>query len=1227
MRICSVLLENINSLVGTWSVDFRSSAYEESGLFAITGPTGAGKSTLLDALCLGLYGRTPRLENISKSTNEVMSRQKGICRAEVIFEVPRGLFKASWGQHRAKKSSAGALQQPWRELADLKAERILETSVGGVNALVEELTGMDFHRFTRSVLLAQGGFASFLRASPNEKAPLLEQITGTDLYSRFSIYVHERRRREQEALREIESRSRGIGLLSPEELRALKEEYGQALEVERKLELWEKELLQGREWRATLERLEREVREAEREGVLLGERRKTAEGDLQRLRRGQTALTLEAKYEALENARKNREERERKIASLRGNIEDLEKRLEDLEEKKEEARLREEKAREAWEVRRPLLEECLRRDEELRILEEPRKEAAEVLGKKEVLWEKCGEELRNLEAPCEEARNKLEAYARFFSEHREDASLGESLGVLREKWEQFKQKQSRERILQKEKNREEERYEAKVREKEVLASELEELYRKRADLEICRKEERRKLEELLEGQEVSAWRFREERCRKKLNWTGEMLEVVESRKALQEEQGRLRKEAEEQERRKRELLRGLEHAEKLLAQMGERSLAQEKLLHLSLRVESLEEERSRLQKGVPCPLCGSPEHPYTEEKALPLREKEREALEEIRKEQHREEEARRTLEKELAALESRLEERRREGERIEKALEGSISRMESLREDTPFSEEGEIPLSEKLRERLEELEEEERLLKRRLEEVEALRKVLEDLEERERYQNEELQNLEKSTNSLTFAVQEVERDGARRQKELEELSEELRLLEDSLRSLLVPYGVPSGEKPLEENLFENLEARKNVWKETSAKEEEEQLRFRELRERRESLESRKIRMEEELEELRKDLQKKEDFLEEKRRERRSLQKGDPRKELKILEEDFESSRKEHQHRISQKMELSGKGEILEASRREERKALEEAVHLENLRRETFAKALEKSSFADEEDFLGARISEELREKLTLLQEELERTEAELKGRLARGTEALKVEKEKEVTPLSAEDLEAERRSCEEALREKRRSLGALKARAEEQEILSKKAEELSLKVEAQKKVLGEWEELHFLVGSSDGKKFRNFVQGLTFEMLVRQANRQLERMTDRYLLVQSPQEPLEFCVCDSYQGGEIRSSKNLSGGESFLVSLALALGLSRMIGGKNRVESLFLDEGFGSLDEDTLEVALQALAELQGTCRLVGVISHVPALSERMANQIRVIPESGGRSRLEGPGVSGGMNA
>jgi exonuclease SbcC len=129
-------------------------------------------------------------------------------------------------------------------------------------------------------------------------------------------------------------------------------------------------------------------------------------------------------------------------------------------------------------------------------------------------------------------------------------------------------------------------------------------------------------------------------------------------------------------------------------------------------------------------------------------------------------------------------------------------------------------------------------------------------------------------------------------------------------------------------------------------------------------------------------------------------------------------------------------------------------------------------------------------------------------------------------------------------------------------------------------------------------------------------------MTDRYLLIRDESQPLELNVVDNYQAGEIRSTKNLSGGESFIVSLTLALGLSQMASRKVRVDSLFLDEGFGSLDEETLETALEALSALQQDGKLIGIISHVSALKERISTQISITPLSGGRSTISGPGCS-----
>ena len=117
-----------------------------------------------------------------------------------------------------------------------------------------------------------------------------------------------------------------------------------------------------------------------------------------------------------------------------------------------------------------------------------------------------------------------------------------------------------------------------------------------------------------------------------------------------------------------------------------------------------------------------------------------------------------------------------------------------------------------------------------------------------------------------------------------------------------------------------------------------------------------------------------------------------------------------------------------------------------------------------------------------------------------------------------------------------------------------------------------WDMLHYLIGSADGKKLRNFAQGLTFDLMISYANRQLHKMSDRYLLIRDESQPLELNVVDNYQAGRTRSTKNLSGGESFIVSLTLALGLSQMSSQKVRLDSLFLDEGFGTLDEDALEI-------------------------------------------------------
>ncbi len=192
MRILQVRFKNLNSLAGEWEIDLTQPAYTADGIFAITGPTGAGKTTILDAICLALYGRTPRLNKITKSGNEIMSRQTGECFAEVTFETQVGRFRCHWSQHRSRKKSDGELQAPKHEIANADTGEIFESKMRGVADHIESVTGMDFDRFTRSMLLAQGGFAAFLQAAPDERAPILEQITGTEIYSQISIGLNVR---------------------------------------------------------------------------------------------------------------------------------------------------------------------------------------------------------------------------------------------------------------------------------------------------------------------------------------------------------------------------------------------------------------------------------------------------------------------------------------------------------------------------------------------------------------------------------------------------------------------------------------------------------------------------------------------------------------------------------------------------------------------------------------------------------------------------------------------------------------------------------------------------------------------------------------------------------------------------------------------------------------------------------------------------------------------------
>ncbi len=222
MKILQLRFENLNSLAGSWHIDFTNPVFENSGIFAITGPTGSGKTTILDAICLALFGRTPRLDRVNASGNEIMTRHTGHCSAEVEFATVHGHYRCNWSQRRARGNPRGKLQQHQHEIVDAGSDTVLESKVKAVAGEVERVTGMDFHRFTRSILLAQGGFAAFLQAPVAERSELLEQMTGTEIYSRISQHVYSRYTIEKSTLESLKQSVGNLQILSTEEIDSLK---------------------------------------------------------------------------------------------------------------------------------------------------------------------------------------------------------------------------------------------------------------------------------------------------------------------------------------------------------------------------------------------------------------------------------------------------------------------------------------------------------------------------------------------------------------------------------------------------------------------------------------------------------------------------------------------------------------------------------------------------------------------------------------------------------------------------------------------------------------------------------------------------------------------------------------------------------------------------------------------------------------------------------------------
>ncbi|MBM9519289.1 AAA family ATPase [Desulforhopalus vacuolatus] len=1074
MKILHLTFKNLNSLYGEWDIDFTGGPYVEGGIFALTGPTGAGKSTVLDAISLALYGQTPRLGNITASSNEIMSRHTGECRSEVTFSCGSGTFRSFFSQHRSRKKAGAPLQPPKYEFSNALTGEVLETKKGRVMEEVESTTGMDFDRFTRSTLLAQGSFDSFLRAKEDEKSAVLEEITGTGIYSEISRRVHERTRLEQGKLTQMQADISCTQVLEREEVASLEKRlqgiWRRVLVIATRIGQTGRALL----WREGMATLEVELTEIDREAGLLGMERKKFSLQGERLSLGKRAARLDTEYAGLTAARRRRAEDEKTRLECQQKLPFLEEKVQAAQQVLTEKEKAAAQAVEAEKAERPRLKNVRLLDAALAGRKDAIEVAAGMVAVGETQKKKNQRELKTLEQQIEILRQKSEDRLRWMKENAQDAKLEGQLPAVQAKLENIT-----DTIVE------------------------------------CNAEQ----------EEIAAARGVWQQLRD--NVTALEKKGEAENEAVISVQRQLNSVAEEQ----KQLLNGRDIME-IRRERGDL----ERTVGLLGRIADLEAERRRLSTGMPCPLCGALEHPFVE--GIPLPDGE---------------------EKRLATLNNVIL-------RCEK-LEVKYRQM---------------------------ADEEKRLL------------------------------AVGAGGEQQLAVACLKRDTAEKQNlereaRMEKLQGRLQQMRRELQNLLEPFAVNVEE----DNLLDLLGERCRHWQELEEQGEVVEKQQSDLMEKKAGILARIESGEEALTARRKELKNLQArFAEESQKRAELFGERDVDSEERRLQQDVEQAAADENNARARgensRAELQGmRSSLATLSSQLEQRAPELAAF-----ESAFVAALAAVGFPDESAFAAVRLRAEELAQLTAVERELEKREERLAA--LRGDRSARLEKEKarNVTSQKAGELAPLLKELEEQEVAERDVAVTLHQRLEVDRTARESIVARQAAVEKQRQQLAVWQRLHGLIGSSDGKKYRNFAQGLTFELMVAHASRQLIRMTDRYLLERDHDFPLKLNVRDNDQAGEVRPVDNLSGGESFLVSLALALGLSKMASRMVQVDSLFLDEGFGTLDDETLEMALDALGGLQKDGKLIGVISHVSALKERIPTQIEVVPQSGGRSALRGAGVS-----
>lgn len=1066
MKIRSVTLHNLNSLEGKWIIDFTHQAYVDDGIFVISGPTGAGKTTIMDAICLALYGQTPRLQLRKANIADIMSRGKSECGAEVVFETRDGLFRSECKYSKKSNQFNKAIYN----ISDANSKK--------TKIKQQDITKLDFLQFKRAVMLAQGDFTAFLNATDKERDSILEKITGSDIYRNISRTVFAMCKDACQRTDSLSANIATLNILSDEEekeITATLEKFKGELEI---INTKNKEYERLITWRANLERLEKNFGILKNQQTNLQADEDNFKTQKATLQRADAAEPVHRIYNIWRDKIKENEEINRKIKAANDDIAVREKLKNDTSNKL--SIIITQISRLNYEIneKKPIFGKIRELDREIAHKDKEFITYGKLFRQIENKYLGANETLKQIMAKKALCEQEYATICQWLQDNSMDETLDIKLASLK----------------------------AGIGQNARLAEQS-----KKYAQEI--KASASSLAALVKNIALQQKLIDEKK-----------LQINEYDKSIAEIAREIS-----------DLLNGKD----IDYYNNEKDI----LTAQKIRIEntlSYEAQRAKLQTDEPCPLCGSTRHPYVEH--MP-----------------------------------------------------------------PISD----PVDEKLK-----------TAKNILDNVKKYNDKLAKAKDIKSARERELAALEKDF----FASNNEKKSQEGRITELrdneKELLEEIARNEAELRKEIALFSVIDANEGLDK-VMEKLRGRSAAWKTAAERREIARGKMESIRGEMESATALAGEFNRQFEEARANLEKLAAELEGLRQARKNeygdlSPDGEEAKLSSALDKNMKDKSSLEKDVAAIETALAG----LHGMLAEMRRGLEDNELQQKKFQEEYQLALDQSPFESEKDFLAATMDDAQKDALRKKARELEKRKMENSGALKDCQDNLDQEKDKNLTAKTLEELRDALALSGKRGNELAENIGALRNRIENNRQAGIKARELKENLEKwsiQKERFGK---VNKLIGSADGAAFSKMAQKITFGMVVSYANEHLARLSDRYLLVPTKDETLNVNVLDKFQAGEIRPVGTLSGGETFQASLALALGLSRIASENSPIDSLFLDEGFGTLDEDSLRSALEALASLRNEGKMIGVISHVPEVKNRIATRIEVIPQNNGASALSGPGCS-----